>query len=192
MVSPSEGWAVTLESGTSIYHYRSGVWTQALSLPIGDPSISLASSVDIWVSVVLRVTRATKCHTNACYAEGDHAAIYHYNGSTWAPVASMVTLSAGKSGMSETFIYDGLASGVWFTTQSNATPTKALIWTRQGGDWASTSPPLVGFWLDSLTADRNGGMWAVMRADPTNLTQPTIKTMVLYTQGTTWPVYGHN
>lgn len=195
MVSPSEGWTSAVEDLTkpggvqnqraTIYHYLNGVWTKSLTIEGWVTSLNAASPSDVWALAV----QCVNCTEPMPRIE-------HYNGSIWERVnppsqsdfSKIPGFGAGK--LAEQSIFDGAGSGVWvrYTAQGTAKPTSqsTAMWEYINGGWRLMSQPIIGSEVMALAADSNGGLWAI------TLTGSPFTTLVLYSQGKDWKVYGRS
>ncbi len=191
MVSASEGWASAQTfTQTGIYHYLSGVWTKSIALSDNIASLSAASSTDVWALAVKCLSCATPTHTSAV----QQPLIYHYNGSTWTTLAppngSDISIPLGED-FTPTIFDDG-PSGVWVSYviteySSGGWSSRTTMWRYNGRNaWESVSQPIKEGAIYTLTADGNGGMWAIVQTDT------PFAIFVLYTQGNVWQVYGRS
>lgn len=199
MVSASEGWASSYkdlsrpggvqDQQATIYHYINGVWTPSVTFPGVVASLTAASPVDVFAL-------ATQCA--ACSEPSPR--IEQYNGTGWERLSPPNYSDTNKlpgfqhSMLTSQTIYDGASSGVWisYTTQdtdpANQHPYATATWREKptGDGWRIVTPVIAHGEVIALTADGNGGVWALAQGDnPLTMT-------ILYTQGTVWTVYGRH
>ena len=205
MVSASEGWASAVEDLTkpgeaqnqqaTLYHYLNGVWTKSLTFPGYVTSLSAASPADVW-ALAVQCVNCTEPKPR----------IEHYNGTAWEQMsppdqASFPSLPRTQAGeLIGQSLFDGASSGVWisYVTQNTTITTIKNVyatWTwkkKPSGDgWQIINPQVLEGEVTALTADSNGGVWALAQAGNPPMNSPLTMT-ILYTQGSSWKVYGRS
>jgi hypothetical protein len=193
MVSAGEGWAVANENWEGgVYHYLNGVWVKALAFPGVTDSISIASGVDVWALGHSSCSPSmTRCSPNRYVP-----VIYHFNGSGWSRMKSPNVVGVTLNNLIQPTIFDEAANGVWLPLVSqdpsqppSQRPYTTMMWVygMNGNDtWLPVSQPVKGGGVFTLTADGNGGVWAIVQTDT------PFGTTILYSQGQDWKVYGRS
>lgn len=210
MVSPSEGWASVLKNltpaaggmpnpQTTVYHYRSGVWTPDHTFEGWGVSISAQSPYDVW----LMASQCDNC-TGQMQRVETEGRIEQYNGATWTRIKPLSQAdfsrirTAGPCDLIQRWIADDGASGVWavYVCRDTGQPVSAsayvtAMWIHTVDGWRLTPQPASGGAVVALVADHSGGTWAIEQS-ASGAPQTTTILYSLDVLKNGWMVYGHN